>query len=149
MQINEITAEKLFSDPQFPELIEEYAQECALAGLPPPFPHRGIYNALERVGALTTLAALRDGKLVGFMALLISMNPHYSQLIATSESLFVAKAHRSSGAGAKLLKTAEKLSRERGAVGFLVSAPFGGPLATVLQNSRDWEYTNCVFLKVL
>jgi GNAT superfamily N-acetyltransferase len=150
LTIKPLTIAQFFDDPAAAELLAEYADECALAGLPSPEPHRQIYEVLERTGAVTLLAAYEDGgPLVGFCALLVSMNPHYSQILGATESLFVAKAHRKTGAGLRLLREAEAQARAKGALGLLVSAPFGGDLAAVLNSRHGWDRTNIVFCKVL
>jgi GNAT superfamily N-acetyltransferase len=145
------TVADFFDDPAAAALLDEYANECALAGLPPPCPHRGIYEALEKSGAMTLIVVRDDeeDRLVGALLLLVSMNPHYSQILGTTESIFVTKEYRPKGAGAALLREAEKLSRLKGAVGLLISAPVGSQFARVLGKSTSFEYTNQVFVKVL
>ena len=65
---------------------------------------------------------------------------------AITESFFVAKVHRDSGAGLKLLRAAEQKARALGSPGLLVSAPFGGTLVQVLPRAGYTE-TNRVFFK--
>lgn len=140
-----------FLDPENDEakaLLAEYVAECSLAGLPEPVPHRAIYEALENSGAFEFIGYRYNGELIGFVSLLVSMNPHYSVLLGTTESLFVASAHRKTGAGLALLREAQRVSRAKGAVGLLVSAPAGGTLSEVLTR-QEWDLTNNVFLKVL
>lgn len=140
---------EFFDDPATPALLAEYAAECALAGLPEPVPHRAIYDALEQAGAVTLIAIRSDGALIGFLVLLVSMNPHYSQVLGAVESYFVAAARRKTGAGLALLREAERVAKDRGAVALLISAPARGQLADVLHASRNYDHTNAVFCKVL
>lgn len=147
--LSQISISEFFDDPSAEALLAEYADECALAGLPPPVPHRDIYLALERAGVVSMFGARVDGVLVGFIVLLTSMNPHYSVVLGAVESFFVAAAHRKSGAGVKLLREARRAAKDRGAVGLLVSAPFGGKLAAVLKRSKRFDLTNEVFCEVL
>lgn len=147
-QLSEITVAEFFADPQAHELLVEYGEECRLAGLPEPVPHRAIYEALEKAGVFTLIAVRSDARLIGFMALLVSMNPHYSQILGATESIFVASRYRKTGAGLALLREAQRLSREKGAVGLLVSAPVGSKLDAVLA-CGDWHRTNHVYLQVL
>lgn len=130
-------------------LLAEYAAECRLAGLPEPAPHREIYEMLEQSGAFELIGYQYEGQLVGFVALLVSMNPHYSVILGATESLFVSARYRKTGAGLALLREAQRIARAKGAAGLLVSAPAGGALAEVLDSSKDWDYVNRVFLKVL
>src|SRR5690606_9497097 len=90
-----------------------------------------------------------DGVLVGFIVLLTSMNPHYSVVLGAVESFFVAAAHRKSGAGVKLLREARRAAKDRGAVGLLVSAPFGAELSVLLKSSERLDLPNYVFCAVL
>jgi GNAT superfamily N-acetyltransferase len=72
--------------------------------------------------------------------------PHYGVAIAVTESFFVGKEYRKSGAGLKLLRAAE--AHAEGAPGLLVSAPVGGTLAEVLPH-LGYRETNRVFFKEL
>lgn len=130
----------------FPQLAAEYIRESLIDGMPQPAPDWNAYAALEAAGLLHAFAAGIDGELVGFLGLLVSKVPRYAAPIATSESFFVAMAHRKSGAGLKLLSAAEAKARELGCAGLLVSAPAGGALAEVLPR-RGYAETNRVFFK--
>jgi GNAT superfamily N-acetyltransferase len=131
---------------QFPKLAAEYAAESAIDGLPPPAARMETYRQLERAGMLHAFAARYDDALVGFITVLAPILPHYSVPVAVSESFFVAKAHRSTGAGLKLLRAAEDKARALGSPGLLVSAPFEGALFKVLPRIGYVE-TNRVFFK--
>lgn len=130
-------------------LLREYAAECSIHGLPSPKPEWLTYARLEFHGAMQVLGAYHDDALVGFCTVLVSLSPHYSALIAVTESLFVGASHRHTGAGLALLREAEAVARERQAVGMLVSAPFGGALAAVLESSRNFRETNRAFFREL
>lgn len=154
LQIKPLTISEFFADPATPGLLAEYAAECRLEGLPEPEPHQAIYLALERAGAVALFGAYGSHKgaengLVGFVVVLVSMNPHYSQVLGAVESFFVAAEHRPSGAGLKLLERAEREAKYRGAIALLVSAPFGSKLAHVLWKKPAYDMTNEVFCKVL
>lgn len=141
-----------FLDPENHEacsLLAEYAEECRLAGLPEPEPHRAIYEQLEDAGVFTLIGYRYEGQLIGFIGLLVSMNPHYSQLIGAAESLFVAERYRKTGAGLALLREAEREARGKGAVALLLSAPYGGKLAEVMYRKPEYQPTNEVFMRVL
>ena len=83
-------------------------------GMPPPAPDWDAYAALEAAGLLHGFAASVDGELVGFIAVLAAKLPRYAEPIAVSESFFVAKAHRRTGAGLRLLRAAEDKARDAG-----------------------------------
>ena len=149
LDIRQITIDDLRFAPGVDALLREYAKECGIAGLPKPKAEWLTYARLEHHGALHVVGAYLDGSLVGFCHVLVSLNPHYSALLAVTESLFVAAAHRGTGAGLALLREAEAIARQRGAVGMLVSAPTGGSLAAVLERSKGFQETNRVFFREL
>jgi len=149
LDIRQITIDDLRFAPGVDALLREYSQECGIAGLPKPKAEWLTYARFEYYGVLHVVGAYLDGSLVGFCHVLVSLNPHYSALLAVTESLFVAAAHRGTGAGLALLREAGSIARQRGAVGLLVSAPTGGSLAAVLERSKGFRETNRAFLQEL
>lgn len=140
------TVGEISAAPEFPALAAEYAAESAIDGLPPPAAKMATYRQLESAGALHAFAARLDEALVGFITVLAPVLPHYGVPVAVSESFFVARAHRGSGAGLRLLRAAEGKARALGSPGLLVSAPFEGTLFNVLPRVGYVE-TNRVFFK--
>lgn len=134
--------------PNINELLEEYGQEAAISGLPQPIARFDLYERLEASGAMYVAAAHLADKLVGVIAVLLPILPHYGAMIAVTESFFVMKAARKSGAGIRLLRLAEKHVKECGSPGLLVSAPIGGILADVLPRV-GYRETNRVFFRKL
>ena len=146
--IRQVTCKELAGDPKFTELIEEYADESAIAGMPRPNYQFATYRLMEMNGGFHLLAAYIDGELVGFLTMCATVLPHYGKLVATTESYFVTKAHRRGGPGLDLLRAAEWLAKALGAVGILVSAPHGGKLSRVMAKVK-YKHTNEVFFKEL
>lgn len=146
--IKQVTAAELSGDPRFAELIEEYADESAIAGMPRPNCQLGMYRHLEMIGQFHMLAAYVEGELIGFLTIVVSVLPHYGKRVATTESYFVTQSHRKGGPGLDLLRAAEWLAKALGAVGILVSAPHGGKLARVMPKAR-YKHTNEIFFKEL
>ncbi len=150
--IRKCTIGEVAANAAFPALHREYAAEAALAGLPDPDEKLGAYRLIEPGGAFQAYGAfLVDGPaggdvLVGVAAVLTPVIPHYGVAIAVTESLFVAAAHRRTGAGVKLIRAAEKHARDAGSPALLVSAPVGGRLVRVLPR-LGYRETNRVFLK--
>jgi GNAT superfamily N-acetyltransferase len=132
----------------FPALFKEYAEECALRDLPAPDEKLAAYDAIERSGVFQIYGAFCGEKLVGVVAVLTPVIPHYGVAIAVAESLFVAKRHRKSGAGIRLLIAAERHAKDIGSPALMVSAPVGGVLAEVLPR-LGYRETNRVFLRGL
>lgn len=149
LAISRISIDDLRFAPGIDALLRDYAAESAIAGLPVPKAEWLTYARMEHHGALHVIGAYIDGQLVGFCNVLVSLSPHYSVLIAVTESLFVSPSHRSTGAGLALLREAENVARERGAAGLLVSAPTGGTLAAVLERSKGFRETNRAFFRGL
>ncbi len=140
------TVAELEAAPTFPALLAEYAAESAIEGMPPPSARMETYRALHAMGTLHVLAAWAGDTLAGFITVLAAPLPHYGCTVAVSESFFVARAYRSTGAGLKLLHAAENKARELGSPGLLVSAPYEGDLFRVLPRVGYTE-TNRVFFK--
>jgi len=146
MKVQLSSVAELEGDPGLASLLVEYAAESSIAGMPAPAARMDSYRELEARGLLQVLSATHEGLLVGFLTLLVPVLPHYGVAVAVSESFFVARSHRGTGAGLKLLRAAEDLARRLGSPGLLVSAPFEGDLFKVLPRIGYAE-TNRVFFK--
>jgi GNAT superfamily N-acetyltransferase len=145
--IKPCTVAEIERNPHFLALAKEYASEAAIHGLPAPVEKLAAYRLIEASGCFQGYGAFLDNdKLIGFVAVLTPVIPHYGVAIAVSESFFVAAAHRKGGAGIKLLRAAERHARQAGSPGLLVSAPHGGRLARVLPH-LGYRETNRVFFK--
>ncbi|QQV54340.1 GNAT family N-acetyltransferase [Ralstonia syzygii subsp. celebesensis] len=129
-------------------LLAEYAAESGIPELGAAHAQVEIYRALEAGGVLHVLGAFRGDDLVGFAFVLVSVLPHFGQVVGTTESYFVTRDARKGGAGLALLRAAEKLSRERGAKAFMVSAPAESRLTCVMPGA-GYRETNRVFFKAL
>jgi GNAT superfamily N-acetyltransferase len=148
--VRRISVAEAFASPDFPALCREYAEESAIAGLPAPQEKLAAYQMLEAGGseAFCAYGAFLGEALIGFVALLTPILPHYGIAIAVAESLFVAKAHRKTGAGMLLIRRAEEHAREMRSPGLLFSAPSRGRLAALLPRI-GYRETNRAFLKEL
>lgn len=127
-------------------LLSEYAAESSIAQLGTPAAQWATYRQLVEAGSAHFIGAFQGDDLVGFLVMLVAVLPHYGLRVASTESFFVARTARKSGAGLQLLHEAEQLATELGAAGFFVSAPTGGRLAKVLPGVGFAE-TNQVFFK--
>lgn len=132
----------------FEALLQEYADECALDNMPHDY-NVDMYMALEASGALRTFAAFADDVLIGFILVIVTVLPKYTETVAATESFFVAKQYRGTGAGLRLLRAAEDEATEAGAFGILVSAPSGGVLAEVMPRIDRYRESNRVFFREL
>lgn len=136
------------SNPNFEALLAEYAAEAAMGGLPEPGKKLDTYRLIETSGFFHIFCAFDGERLVGFIAVIMPVMPHYGVQIAVAESYFVSKAHRMGGAGLKLLHMAEAFAGEQGSPALLVTAPSGGKLAEVLPRV-GYRETNRVFMRRL
>lgn len=130
-------------------LIAEYAAECSIPAIGEINPHRELYALMEKSGLMTCFMAYDDHRKVGFSILLMPILPHYSKKVATSESIFIAKSSRRSGAGLKLKRTVKDHAKDAGCVGILWSAPAGSKFERVLESSKSCQRTNAVFYENL
>lgn len=147
MSVRKATFAQLEEHPDFPDLVAEYGAESAMPGLPHYKFDPAKYRNLCAAGLLHTRIAVNESyAVIGFVLVLVTMLPKYSVPVAITEAFFVAKAHRMSGAGLRLLRVAEAIAAERAGGRLLVSAPFGGSLAEVLPR-LGYAETNRVFFK--
>lgn len=138
---------ELEAQPNIHELLDQYAAECAIEGLPHPAAKAQTYKNIEKSGMLHVWAAFDDDLLIGYITMLASTLPHYEILVAVTESYFVTKDGRKTGAGTKLRNESEALARQLGSPGVIYSCPLGGVLARVLEGEDDCVETNRVFFK--
>lgn len=145
-EVREVGVDDILGAPAFPALIEEYAAESKIDGMPHPRIKLETYRQYESSGMLHCFAADVDLDLVGFITVIAPVLPHYSVPVAVVESFFLAARYRASFLGLRLLATAEKRAAEVGSPGLLVCAPFGGKLFELLPKCGYVE-TNRVFFK--
>lgn len=149
VEIKQITYQELIELPGFDAAVSAYALECSMVEIGIAKQSAGTYAALSDAGKIQILAAVNNGRLIGFVTLIVSELPHYcGRMIAVTESFFVASDDRKSGAGAKLIKAAEKVAKGLGAVTFLVSAPAGSALERVAP-LWGYRHSNTVFARAL
>lgn len=147
--VRPVTFADLHASPQFAALADEYMRESANPEMGAVVPDIDAYQRAEAAGVLHFVGAYRGNDLVGYVVVAVNTSPHYQgKRVAVTESIFVASAHRRTGAGMKLLRAAEETAREAGAVALVVSAPIGGRLAQVLPRS-GFRATNTFFFRGL
>ncbi|MFU2088160.1 GNAT family N-acetyltransferase [Bordetella bronchiseptica] len=147
--VRRVAFAELADAPTFASLCAEYAQESANADLAGRAPDHHAYAGMEAAGVAHFLGVFRGEELVGFACLLVTPVPHFKgRLIGTTESIFVAAAHRPGGAGMALLRATEALARDLGATGLYVSGPAEGRLVQLLP-AAGYRETNRTFYRGL
>jgi GNAT superfamily N-acetyltransferase len=144
--IKKIKFAELETAPNFLELRDEYAAECAIAGLPPIAEKFEMYRAIEDAGFFQLFGAYVNDKLVGFVSVVVSVIPHFGVPVAVAESLFVASQFRKFGLGLELIREAQSFAASKGSSGILFSAPTGGKLEQILPR-MGFRATNTTFYK--
>lgn len=145
MKIDKCSFADLETDPGWEGLLAEYADEGSIRGAPRPKCQPEMYRHLEALGLVHIYRARVGTRLVGFVILLTTVLPHYGVLFGVTESFFVAKAHRITGAGVKLLCMAEARAEEMKCIGLLVSAPYEGKLFELLPRLGYVEASRVFF----
>lgn len=130
-------------------LQEQYAAECSLPELGECEPQRDLYAAMEASGGLQCFGVYEDDSLVGFVTALIYVLPHYGRKIATTESIFLAKSHRTGHAGLGMLRFVEEHAKKNGCTAVLYTAPEGSRFSSLLEIRPDYRHSNNVFVKAL
>ena len=134
-----------------PDLLNEYADECATPGLPVAreLSHcHASYRSLEAAGVFAIIGAFSGVMMRGFISVIVTDLPKYTEPMAATESYFVAAAYRHYGFGARLLAGAEGYAKEKGAAGLLVSAPADSRLNVIMGRS-GYAPSNTVYMKAL
>jgi hypothetical protein len=147
--IRQCTVTDLLAEPNFSELLNKYADELALEGLPRPKAKIEMYKGLEALGKMHFFAAYLGNLLIGIVNVLMSESPHYGISIAVTESYFVFQEYRKTGAGMLLRREAETDAKKSGSPGIFISAPTSGSLALSLEASKDYMDTGRTFFKRL
>ena len=131
--IRTCTVEDIETAPGIGDIIGGYAEESAISLLPQPQPLWDVYRNMELSGRFRVIAAFDGERIVGLATVIAPvLMPHYGFNMATMESIFVLRDYRKTGAGIRLLRAAEKASRDAGAKALLMTAPVGGSLDNVL-----------------
>ncbi len=147
-EIRPITVAEAFDSPVFSALCDEYrAESLRNPHMLGALPDRDGYTRMVEAGLLFPLGAFVDGELVGLCTVMVTPVLHFGgKRIATTETLFVAQAHRAGGLGLRLLRSAEAVAVEQGASGLYVSCPDGGRLQQILPRA-GYTVTNHVFYR--
>ena len=143
--IKKCTVAELEDSDNFDALLREYESDLAIDGLPKPCAKIDMYRQLEALGKIHYFGAFINNLLVGIINVLMSENPHYGVCIAVTESYFVSKEHRKTGAGNLLRKEAELCAEKLGSPALFISAH--GNLILLLEGLKDYTESGRTFFK--
>lgn len=140
----------VFRAPNAEALLSDYAAECRIAAIGVPKPDLDAYDTLEKQRLLQCFGVYADDDvLIGFGTVLVSKMPHYSRQVAIVESIFIARAFRTTRAGIKLLRTLDRFAQLRGCPAILYSAPAASRFERMLANLDSYQRTNSVYCRSL
>lgn len=146
--VRKSSTSELMQHSDFGQLRLEYSEGGHIDGLPPTDAKLSSYASLEATGFFHIFGAfLEDGRLIGLVTVLTPFVPHYGMTVASTESLFVMKAYRQTGAGLRLIRTAERCAKSLGSPALMISAPDVGPLREILP-ALKYRETAHIYMKV-
>ena len=151
--IRKCSVAEIVNAPNFGLLADEYAKESAIEGIPSPGLDFERYSLLEKSGYYHAYGAF-DDELIGFIGVLCAPTGHYGNKekptrLATSESFFVTKPRRGSGAGLKLRDAARDCGKNNDCSALMIIAKPGSDLDLMLAMKKTVEHTNNVYCERL
>jgi len=146
LEIKQITFMELENSTEFKALTNEYVKEASIKGLPYNGTKLQFYRDLEKGGILYVLGAFLNEKLIGYSVLFPHLLHHRNIQVVINDAIFVAKEHRKTGAGRKLLKVIDEYVKSTGLPGVFMTTPINGALVDVLPHF-GYEETNKIFFK--
>jgi GNAT superfamily N-acetyltransferase len=130
-----------------PRHFEEIAEDKAINGAPDP--DIAHYAALSERGALHTLTARDDGRLVGYYVAIVTNNKHYRTVINGLGDLhYLLPEYRKGRVGIQLLIEAERMMREAGAMVGITKVKLAHDHGPILER-LGWRPFERVYAKVL
>lgn len=113
----------------------------------PVVPDWDVYRQVEATGRWFVMAAVKDGKLVGYSSAFVVPHP-FNRSIETcaSEALFVAREHRHGTLVPRLIAATEASARTRGATRMLWHTRAGTPFAGMLEK-REYTEVDVVMMR--
>lgn len=125
---------------------DEITRNKGVCVLDPDWP---AYERLEAAGVLLVLGAWDGSTMIGYSVTLVLPHLHYrNTIVAQNDVLFVAPDSRGSRAGLALIKTTERMAKERGAALMLWHAKLHTKLHAVLPR-LDYSEHETIFAKEL
>lgn len=111
-------------------------------------PRREIYERLEAAGALLSLGAFVDDKLVGYSIGILDRNLHYGDLAVLQNDLFFVGLEHRARLGLRLMNETERLAAQRGARMVLWHAKQGSSFANILDR-KGYRVQDIIYSRVV
>lgn len=147
MEVKDVPVRAIYSSPEFEQIVREYSEESGNPDLGCGCPALDFYERMEGSGALRCAAAYEGDRIIGFVIVVTTLYPHFGKLVGTVESIWLSREHRAGGAGIRLIRKAQDMAREMGAVGIYFGARSGSRLAQLY--GRLFTPMNTLFWKKL
>jgi GNAT superfamily N-acetyltransferase len=107
------------------------------------------YMALYEAGQLKAYVARVDGKLVGYMVVVVTTHPHFNTTLhGVTDAIYVQKEYRKSNLAAGLIKYAEKELKEAGVMVLTMSMKAWQPFESLMER-LEWEKSEIIYSKVI
>lgn len=148
-EIQRIRSRDIWDAPNSAGLLQEYAQECATAGLGELNLQLDLYARMEEMGSLQCFGLYEGPQLAGFASVLTAIIPQYGIKGATVDSLFVMKSCREGGPGTALMVAIEQYARDSQCQAIFYSPPLSSQLERILANKHSYRTTGTVFMRRL
>lgn len=147
MELKDVSAKTIYESPEFAQIVEDYAAESGNPDLGEAVPEIEFYDRMERADMLRCVAAYDGDRIVGIVVVVVTKYPHFGKPVASVESMWLARSHRAGGAGLRLIRRAQVVAKEMGAVGIYFGARAGSRLAELY--GRLFTPMNTLFWKKL
>jgi GNAT superfamily N-acetyltransferase len=104
-----------------PLLAEHFIEAEVLRPKLVPNPNFSLYYELEAQGAIVLVTARVDGNIVGYMLDQVYEHPHYQQLVASNDLMYILPDYRNTDVFKKMIRKIEDIAKRMGAVERLMS----------------------------
>ena len=145
MEVKDVPASAIWTSQEFEQIVRDYCEESGNPEIGEADPSIEYYQRMEKYGVLRCAAAYEGERIVGIVVVVTTLYPHFGKRVASVESLWLDRKHRAGGAGLKLIRKAQAMAREMGAVGIHYGARSGSRLAQLYgrlftpMNSLYWK----------
>jgi len=128
-------------------LIQDHWAEVSLDKGHPPAPDDLRYRYLESIDALIVLVARVDSMVVGYSVSFVTRHMHYDFMLCANDVLFVAKEHRGTSLGSRLMAATIEAAKVGGAERMGWHCKDGSELHRALAKSGNYRHQDHVYTR--